>query len=260
MKRLNAVIAGLIRAASSSTNPAMDYQSLTSLSHSSRIQAIKAFDSLSHRLDSKSSLGSIASASTSKSSRSSNSSKSSKSAKTTKSSKTIKSVSTTKSSSSKASDSVSSQSSKDSKLKKKTKEAKSVPRSETQLVRADTPRPQETQIVRTSARRHDRALLPPARLGSSIQTPLLDAMERREEDRMLRRRPSRIDRFSLVSVSSGSTKLGEIPERKWFRGYDDWSGHPDEYNTPIVYPLRPYGPPPVAVKERKFLSFFRRGN
>lgn len=233
LKRLNAVIAGLIRVASRSSNPAMDYQSLMSLSNSSRIQAIKAFDSLSHRLDSKSSLSSVASASTSKSSRPSKSSKSSKPSKTK------------KSPGSKASRSGTSSTSKEGKIKKKSKAAE--PNDH-----------HDTQIVKVGVKRQDRAPLPP-RLETSVQTPLLDSMERRQEDSLLRRRPSRMDRFSLISISSGSTKLGEIPERKWLRGHDDWDGRSDEYNTPIVYPLRPYGPPPV-VKERRFLGIFRRGN
>lgn len=65
-----------------------------------------------------------------------------------------------------------------------------------------------------------------------------------------------MDRFSLMTMESGSTKLGEIPERKWHRGYDDWDGRGDEYSAPIVYPLRPYQP---VVKERRFLGLFRRG-
>lgn len=73
-----------------------------------------------------------------------------------------------------------------------------------------------------------------------------------------------MDRYSLMTVSSGSTRLGEIPERKWQRGggggggeaYDDWDGREDEYNAPVVYPLRPYQP---VVKERRFLGLFRRG-
>lgn len=65
-----------------------------------------------------------------------------------------------------------------------------------------------------------------------------------------------MDRFSLLTMDSGSTKLGEIPERKWLRGCDDWGEREDGYNAPIVYPLRPYQP---VVKERRFLGLFRRG-
>lgn len=65
-----------------------------------------------------------------------------------------------------------------------------------------------------------------------------------------------MDRFSVMTIASGSTKLGEIPERKWHRGYDDWDGRSDEYSAPVVYPLRPYEP---VVKERRFLGLFRRG-
>lgn len=82
-----------------------------------------------------------------------------------------------------------------------------------------------------------------------------------EEDDLglsMRRRPSMMDRFSLMTISSGSTRLGEIPEQKWRRGggYEDWDERGEEYSAPIVYPLRPYQP---VVKERRFLGLFRRG-
>lgn len=94
----------------------------------------------------------------------------------------------------------------------------------------------------------------PPRLESSIATPLLDAMEDRNSS--LRRRSSLMDRFSLISISSTSTKLGEIPERRWRGRPDGLDGRLDEYNAPIVYPLRPYQP---VVKERRFMGLFRRG-
>lgn len=65
-----------------------------------------------------------------------------------------------------------------------------------------------------------------------------------------------MDRFSLLTMESGSTKLGEIPERNWRHDYDDWDDREAGYSAPIVYPLRPYQP---VVKERRFLGLFRRG-
>lgn len=82
----------------------------------------------------------------------------------------------------------------------------------------------------------------------------------------LGRAASFLNRFSLASMASDSTKLGEIPEKKGHRRHDDRrhdnrrSGGGgrglDEYNTPVMYPLRPYQPQP---KEKKFLGLFRRG-
>lgn len=231
LKRLNAVIAGLIRVASKSSDPAMDYQSLMSLSNSSRIQAIKAFDSLSQRLGSKSSLSSVASTSTSRSSKSSTSSKSSKSS---------------KSSQSKSSSSGTSSRTKDNKSKKRAKVSKTRSKDDGK------------QLVKASSRRQDEGPSPPPLPTSSIPTPLLDLMECRDEGRLLGRRPSTTNRFSLVSISSGSTKLGEIPESRWRRRYgDDWDGGSGDYNAHVVYPLRPFQP---VAKERRFLGLFRRGN
>jgi hypothetical protein len=56
-------------------------------------------------------------------------------------------------------------------------------------------------------------------------------------------------------MSSDSTRLGEIPERKWHRRHESPGGSL-EYNTPVMYPVRPYQP---QVKERRFLGLFRRG-
>lgn len=250
LKRLNAVIAGLIRVACKDSCQAMDYHSLMSLSNSSRLQAIKAFDQLSHRLHSKSSHSSIVSTATSKSS------KSSKSSRTSKSSRSRASASTA--------------SSKDTAQKKTTRISKTEPHfqpPETQRL-PSPPRynirrkalPQEASRTPPPSSDVRRKALPPLP-PTTIQTPLLDSMEysrRLEEDLGLglRRRPSMMDRFSLLTMESGSTKLGEIPERKWHRGYDEWDCRGNEYSAPVVYPLRPCQP---VVKERRFLGLFRRG-
>lgn len=227
IQKLNAAIANLIRTASKSHTPGLDYQSLMSLSNSSRLQAIKTFDQLSRRLDSKSSRSSAASTSSSKSSRTSR----------TSSSKASKSSSSSKSSgASKSSDS--------GKRHKKTK-----------------PSRKHDHADHKESRRRDagRAGERPLRLEMSIATPLLDSMDRSFEhsaSSSLRRRPSFANRFSLISMSSDSTRLGEIPERKWHRPHNNAGGSLDEYNTPVMYPVRPYHPP---VKERRFLGLFRRG-
>ncbi|KAK1770489.1 hypothetical protein QBC33DRAFT_528204 [Phialemonium atrogriseum] len=60
-------------------------------------------------------------------------------------------------------------------------------------------------------------------------------------------------RISLVSTSTFSTKLGEIPERKWRSRYS-YDSSPEEYNIRPVYPLKPYESP---AKKRGFFGLFR---
>jgi hypothetical protein len=227
IQKLNAAIANLIRTASKGHGASLDYQSLTSLSNSSRSQAIKTFDQLSRRLDSKSSRSSVASNASSRSSRSSKSS-SSKSSKTTSSSKP----------------SVASKSDTNGRRKKSKASRKHDHTGHRDSRRRDEERSSDER---------------PLRMEMSIATPLLDAMDHsieRSASSPLSRRPSFANRFSLISMSSGSTRLGEIPERKLHRRYDSPGGGLDEYNTPVMYPVRPFQP---QVKERRFLGLFRRG-
>ncbi|KAB5547323.1 hypothetical protein GE09DRAFT_1224331 [Coniochaeta sp. 2T2.1] len=71
------------------------------------------------------------------------------------------------------------------------------------------------------------------------------------------------NRMSLASIATDSTKLGEIPERKWTstrlqrrRGSEDSTLDEDGYyNVAPVFPLTRYESP---VKERRFLGLFRR--
>ncbi|POS75769.1 hypothetical protein DHEL01_v205837 [Diaporthe helianthi] len=240
IQKLNAAIANLVRTASKGHGAGLDYQSLMSLSNSSRSQTIKTFDQLSRRLESKSSGSSVASTTSTKSSRTSKSSGSSSSS----SSKASKTTSSSKSSAaSKPSDG--------GKRKKSSK----------------TPKRHDHNTGHKEPRRGEADRLPvgerPPRIEMSIATPLLDVMDHSPEHSagsFLRRRPSFANRFSLVSMSSDSTRLGEIPERKWHRRRDDGQRPVgvglDEYNTPVMYPVRPYQP---QVKERRFLGLFRRG-
>ncbi|KAI3400168.1 hypothetical protein diail_4053 [Diaporthe ilicicola] len=226
IQKLNAAIANLMRTASKGQGSALDYESLMSLSNSSRLQAIKTFDQLSRRLDSKSSRSSVGSAASSKSSRTSKSS----------SSKASKSTSSSQSSGASRSS--------DSRRHKKTRASKK----HDHVDRKDS-RPRDPKAM--SER--------PLRLEMSIATPLLDSMDRslgNSASSSPRRRPSFANRFSLISMSSDSTRLGEIPERKWHRRYDTSGGGLEEYNTPVMYPVRPFQP---QVKERRFLGLFRRG-
>jgi hypothetical protein len=65
------------------------------------------------------------------------------------------------------------------------------------------------------------------------------------------------NRISILSFSSDSTKLGEIPERKWrsVMHYSAADPDGDEYNVRPVFPLKPYT---VEVRERRFFGLFSR--
>lgn len=55
----------------------------------------------------------------------------------------------------------------------------------------------------------------------------------------------------MMSFASGSTKLGEIPQRKWTSVYVSTTEEEDtgEYNVKPVFPLKSYT---VEVKEKRF--------
>jgi hypothetical protein len=65
------------------------------------------------------------------------------------------------------------------------------------------------------------------------------------------------NRVSILSFSSDSTKLGEIPQRKWqsVMHYSVAESDADEYNVRPMFPLKPYT---VEVRERRFFGLFSR--
>lgn len=63
------------------------------------------------------------------------------------------------------------------------------------------------------------------------------------------------NRMSFMSFASGSTKLGEMSDRKWLAQHTIPEANSDEYDVPVLYPLKPYKP---EVKEKKFLGLFGR--
>lgn len=82
--------------------------------------------------------------------------------------------------------------------------------------------------------------------------------QHRQNDRTGDERTDTPKRVSLLTTSSDSTKLGEIPERRPRRSYTSnstyrstWEG----YGVTPVYPLRPFQSP---AKERTFLGLVRR--
>ncbi|KAK3685987.1 hypothetical protein B0T22DRAFT_236537 [Podospora appendiculata] len=63
------------------------------------------------------------------------------------------------------------------------------------------------------------------------------------------------NRISLISISTDSTKLGEIPMRRWQSRYTSTDSSTDGYNVPPLYPLKPYT---AEVKEKRFWGLFGR--
>ncbi|EJT76275.1 hypothetical protein GGTG_06196 [Gaeumannomyces tritici R3-111a-1] len=73
------------------------------------------------------------------------------------------------------------------------------------------------------------------------------------------------NRMSMMTVSSVSTKLGEIPERRRLQrvhgssAAESGSGEGSEYNVPPTYPLKPYRTPPGSrAKNSGFWGLFSR--
>ena len=70
---------------------------------------------------------------------------------------------------------------------------------------------------------------------------------------------ARPNRISILSFSSDSTKLGEIPQRRWQSAMPYATTEPDgeEYNVRPTFPLKPYTST-VEVRERRFFGWFGR--
>lgn len=255
-----------MRLASKGESPDLDYQSLMSLSNASRLQAIKTFDQLSHRIGSKSSGASVVAPE-----------------KTSRASKTAK---TSASPGDKVYDvpPSSSDSSKDERRRRDPKLSRGHGHGHGHGRGNDARARKSRSKGRGSRIDHDPDQMPPNTLLSLAPTippqaplaPPLDPTIRNSDGdgdgadgaaskthhgrRATAATSSLKNRFSLVSMSSDSTRLGEIPERKWHRRYDPLDGSVDEYNTPIMYPIRPYqAPPPTTTKGGRFLGLFRRG-
>jgi hypothetical protein len=187
-----------------------------SLSNSSRIDTIRAFDQLSHRLRNPSSRSSVA----------------------TDSSTSTKDKRRRRSSSSHSSStSSSSQRKSKSKLSKAASKADSRPdcKSSTPLkldYAAAAPKIAEPSIPESSTLR-------PSRSASASS------------------RTAVANRMSMMTISTDSTKLGEIPERKLRKRYThDSDLSSGEYNVSPIYPMKPYRSP---EPKQGFWSFLRRG-
>jgi flagellar capping protein FliD len=239
----------------------LDYDSLMALSNASRIDAIRTIDSLSRRLGATPSRSrvSVASKASSKVSDASKMSKAPKrSSQTTPSKHRRKSSAKPTKVPSVQSTTVAEKTPKAIKAAKATKhdgngkrKKKRDSHERRQQAEPETPPPLQTpqsipQIQISEVIEEDTATTPN---NPRISTPAP------------RNKINNADkRISILSFSSDSTKLGEIPERKWrsvssTKGSSSGGGDAGQYEVRPVFPLGPYK---VEVKERRFLGLFRR--
>ncbi|TPX15133.1 uncharacterized protein E0L32_004691 [Thyridium curvatum] len=196
----------------------LDYRSLMSLSNSSRAEAVRAMDQFSYRLSSTASKrsSSVASSSSRRPSKSTSQKRHSRS-----SSKSSSSL--TKARPSKEGAGV---------LKRKSKSL--------EHLKKDSVTSSKAPIDVSKARQ---------------TTPTPKSHGKSQEAH--RSSPSRetYHRISIVSIATDSTKLGEIPERKWRRRLEHDTSS-DEYNVRPIYPLKPYQQP--EPKRKGFFGLFKR--
>ncbi|KAL2169626.1 hypothetical protein VTG60DRAFT_5851 [Thermothelomyces hinnuleus] len=211
----------------------LDYRSLMSLSNGSRTEAIRAINSLSRRLASPS-RSSLTIPSHTKSSPKASSSKNRQSL------------------SPKAASSSSKPSSKPSKTKQRSQKKFQVPAENTKRTTTDT------RLVTERTRNSPQSqLLPPLKplsTGGQPKTPRIGSSGPRSS---IKTPSSAGHRVSMLSFSSDSTKLGEIPPRKWRSVTQNTTIDPNgyEHNVRPVFPLRPYTD---EVKKRRLFGLFGR--
>jgi len=227
LRKLRGAIANLLHlSGSKKRGPVLDYDSLRSLSNSSRAEAIQAIDHLSRRLATHS-RASVASSSSSKSSSARQPGPISKKQSTPfvpaapvakKNQITVLSEGSSKKTSA------------SSNQKRKEKKDK-----------------------QHAVDHEEKAASPPL-------SPIAESLDQPPSRPPLSKTPPVPNRMSLMSFSSDSTKLGEIPERKWRQrsrfNQSDGDSNSDGYNVSPLYPLKPYT---TEVKgQKRFWIFSRR--
>ncbi|KAK3308680.1 uncharacterized protein B0T15DRAFT_115427 [Chaetomium strumarium] len=232
LKRLRNAIANLLRLSSRRDGLDLDYESLMSLSNASRVEAIKAIDSLSRRLGgpSRSSIASSLSESSSKRSSA------------TRHKHKRGSSSNTRSSASRQDNATEQHDLQSQKPRTTAKEGKATSRQ----CKAD-----DAERLRKGP--PPLSVAPPKVRNAQPQTPI----PRTTSPGVKAPKSAWANRISILSFSSGSTKLGEIPQRKWqsTMQYTATDVDGDEYNVRPMFPLKPYT---VEVKERRFWGLFSR--
>ncbi|KAK3297566.1 uncharacterized protein B0H64DRAFT_127171 [Chaetomium fimeti] len=230
LKKLKGAITNLLRLSSKKDGLDLDYQSLMSLSNGSRTEAIKAIDSLSRRLSNPSRSSAA-------------SSKTRASSKTSSSRRKPKSPSNPGSPSSRPAKKAQPENAKEKSLvvaqngQVASKDRKKGPEKIRKKPQPVTPPPSKSPDTKSEAKRSQ----PMSRDPTRPRTPKLA-----EENRI-----------SILSFASDSTKLGEIPQRRWqsVMHYSATDPDGDEYNVRPTFPLKPYT---VEVKEKRFFGLFSR--
>ncbi|KAK4241223.1 hypothetical protein C8A03DRAFT_12488 [Achaetomium macrosporum] len=234
LKRLRDAITNLLRLSSRQDGLDLDYESLMSLSNASRVEAIKAIDSLSRRLGSPS-RSSVASSSSKKSAKSSSAARHKHKR---------GSSSTTGSSASKQTKATRQQDLPSRKPRTTAKEGKTSSRQPKRKA-------EDAERLRNGPPPLSRP--PPTVQDTQTQAPISRIMSPSPEAS----KSAWANRISILSFSSGSTKLGEIPQRRWqsVMQYAATDPDGDEYNVRPMFPLKPYT---AEVKERRFWGLFSR--
>ncbi|KAK6849670.1 hypothetical protein PG995_013503 [Apiospora arundinis] len=214
--------------------PVLDYESLMSLSNTSRVDAIRTMEQLSLRLGSSSSLFHEHRRPVSRIS-SSNSSKSSRSGKSRSSSS---SSSSRKKARRQHSQDVDSDTSGE---RSRSRRHAAAAASSDNTTHSKSSRPKSTKTVGKPS--HDSG------------TPR-SRHSRSRSNRQVAEGGHEQHRISYMTASSDSTKLGEIPHRRSRLLYSSDSSEADGYNVRPVYPLHAYLAPAPAPKEKR--GFLKR--
>lgn len=268
LKRIRVTVAKMLRL-SKEQNPVLDYNSLMSLSNTSRIEAIKTIDNLSRRLGSNNtSRASMSYTSSSKpppptprhrdkdqSIHPHGSTTSSTTAPKQRNKSPIMSSSPKKKRSAKANDETSSKVKPEAATKfRDASTSRSKGEGVSSQTKGDGPKVKRADSLPTL--KEEKPL--PSRPKPTVEfeappspPPKMEIFPQRRPIGIAQRIAAAADnRISFASFTSDSTKLGEIPERKSrSRYYTPASPGADQYNVPPLYPLRPYK---VEAKEKGF--------
>lgn len=265
LKKLRAAIASLLRL-SSRRGPALDYESLKSLSNASRIEAIQAIDHLSRRLGSSASHTSLVTYSskpsttpTSVSERPRGRRHNSTSSSSSSSSNSPPKLNKKKSSSSSSSSSSHKSSRRTPTISEEVEEVLPPTPTKQRRPSRSSPVPSDEGEQQQECSYYDEA--EPCYSYSVPYQVRSPSRGRTAQLRATATTAAAPNRISMMSVSSNSTKIGEIPEHKWRPHHNNLAAitySSDEYNVAPSYPLKPYLVPPPKHKPSFFGGLFGR--
>lgn len=248
LQRIRTTVTELLRL-SSNKEQKLDYDSLMSLSNTSRIEAIRTINHLSRRLSSNnSSRVSATSSAPAKSTASVPRQKAHSSHRPTHSSSRSSTVSSKSRNKSPPSSPKKKKSIKEEKAPKPREEAPPTAKEDkpARLKKATAPEPKSELSPATKR--------PTVEFETPPSPPPKRDLDTKPPNRPMgiaqRVAAARENRISIASFASDSTKLGEIPDRRArSRFYTASAPGSEEYNVPPLYPLRPYK---AEARERGF--------